>query len=92
MAHDPLEFLGVVRHAAARTAQRKSGADDRRVAQFGLVLLRLFEAVDKSPARHVQPGPIHGGFEEFAVFGHLDRVDSRTNHLDVVLGESSTFG
>ena len=92
MTHDPLEFLGVVRHAAARASQRKSGANDRREAQFGLVLLGLFKAVDKGPARHVQPGPVHGGFEEFAVLGHLDRVDSRTNHLDVVLGEGSAFG
>ena len=89
---DLLELLRIVRDAAARSAERKAGADDERPAPDGRCdRLRFGHRVSRTGARQVEPDAEHALLEELAVLGAADRFGGRTDEFDLVTFEDAAL-
>ena len=66
-------------------AQRERRPDDHRKTDLAGELDAVFRVVDQRRLGHVEPDPLHGVFEDEAVFRFLDRLDVRADQDHVVL-------
>src|SRR5690606_22112617 len=89
---DLLELLAVVGDAAAAAAQGEGRPDDGRVADPGLDLDRLLEALRDLGLRALEADLLHGHAEQLAVLGHADGLALGADQLDAVLFEHAVVG
>ena len=81
------ELVPGVGDAAAGAAQGEARADDRGEANVVERGQGLRQRLDLVRARRLEADPGHRLAEQFAVFGLVDRVGGRADHLDVILLE-----
>ena len=86
---DALEFLAVIGNAAAGTAERERGTDNRREADPLLFFQRLIQRMRNLRARALQAYLGHGHAEQVPIFGRIDRFARGRNHLDTVFLENA---
>ncbi len=82
-----LELFEVVGDAAATTAQREGGADDRWQANLLEEILRVWECVDDLGLGQFEADLFADVLEYLAVFGAMDDLAIGTDHLDAILRE-----
>ena len=87
-----VEFVLVVRDAAARPAHRERRPDDRRQAHLRQRLAGGFDRLDDVTLADVQPDLFHRLFEPIAGLGLVDHVGVGGDHLDAVLLQHAVFG
>ena len=82
-AHGDIEkFFAVIRDAAAQSAQREGGADDRGQAHKLESLFGILAIVDLHRTRRFQPDLAHGFAELQAILGLVDHIGLGADHLD----------
>ncbi len=81
------KFFDVVGNPASRTTHRERRADDRREADLGLHRHGFFETVGDAGTGRLKTDLLHCQLEFLTVFGLVDGIRTRTNHLDLVLVE-----
>ena len=86
-AGDATEVAFVVREARAEAAHREGRAHDERVAELGGGLEDLVHRVAIGDAGDVRARVDHELLEDLAVLALVDRLEVRTDELDVVLLE-----
>ena len=79
------EFFLVVRHAAARAAERERGTDDDGIADLIRDRKTFFNCVRDIRGNAGLADLLHGLFEQFPVLGAVDRVHFRSDEFDAPL-------
>ena len=87
-----LELLPVVRDAAARSAERECGADDRRESGDLQHLERFVDGRRNATLRHGESNSLHCLTKKLPVFRHCDRTRVCSDELDAVFLENSILG
>jgi hypothetical protein len=91
VADDPPQLLLGVGEARAEAAHREGGAHDERVAEVLCVGHRLLDGVRDVGPGDVRSGVEHELLEDLAVLALVDRLEVRTDELDVVLLEDAVL-
>ena len=89
--NDVAEFFEVVSDAAARTAQRKGGPNDGGQADLLQELFSIGQRVDGLGLGKLETDLLADVLEDLAVFGAVDDLAIRADHLDAELFERAVI-
>ena len=82
-------FLAIVGNAAARSAHRKAGTENHRIADARGEFQALVHRSDQLRLRQIEPDLLHRVFKQQAIFGLFDGIDLRANELDTIFFENA---